>query len=132
MLFKAYLVSLAIIGVLDGLWLGLVARKFYFGQLAPLMREPFAALPAAAFYFLYPLGLALLAIAPGLDAGSWQKSAMLGGVAGLFAYGTYNLTNMATLKGWPAPMSAVDFLWGGALSAITAGGAAFVVLKWWS
>jgi len=132
MLFKAYLVSLAILGVLDGLWLGLVARKFYFGQLAPLLREPFALAPAAGFYFLYPLGLLVLAIAPGVEAGSWQRSAILGGVAGLLAYGTYNLTNMATLRGWPAPVSLVDVLWGGALSALTAGGAAFVVLKWWS
>lgn len=132
MLFKAYVVSLGILGVLDGLWLGLVARNFYFEKLGPLLRQPFAVLPAAGFYFFYPIGLLMLAVAPGVEAGSWQRAAMLGGVAGLFAYGTYNFTNWATLKDWPVAVSAVDIIWGGALSAATAGGAAFVVLKWWT
>lgn len=132
MLFKAYVVSLGILGVLDGLWLGLVARNFYFEKLGPLLRQPFAVLPAGGFYFFYPIGLLMLAVAPGVEAGSWQRAAMLGGVAGLFAYGTYNFTNWATLKDWPVAVSAVDIIWGGALSAATAGGAAFVVLKWWT
>jgi len=131
MLFKAYLVSLAIVGVLDGLWLGVVARAFYFGQLGPLLRQPFAPVPAAAFYFLYPLGLLVLAVAPALESGGWQKAALLGGAAGLLAYGTYNLTNWATLSGWPPAVSAVDIAWGGVLSAVTAGGAAYVVLNIW-
>jgi uncharacterized membrane protein len=131
MLFKAYLVSLVVLGVLDGLWLGVVARSFYFSQLGPLLRQSFALAPAAAFYFLYPVGLVLLAVGPGVEAGGWQRSAMLGGVAGLLAYGTYNLTNWATLKGWPPAVSALDIIWGGVLSAATAGVAAYVVLRWW-
>ena len=31
-----------------------------------------------------------------------------GGAIGLVAYGTYDLTNQATLRGWPAWLTALD------------------------
>ena len=38
---------------------------------------------------------------------------------GLVAYGTYNLTNMATVKGWSYKVVYVDMLWGGMLTAFS-------------
>jgi uncharacterized membrane protein len=38
---------------------------------------------------------------------------------GLVAYGTYNLTNMATVKGWSPSVVFVDMLWGGSLTAFS-------------
>jgi uncharacterized membrane protein len=46
---------------------------------------------------------------------------------GFFAYATYDLTNLATLKSWPVGLSIIDTLWGTAVSAVaaTAGKATF-------
>jgi uncharacterized membrane protein len=45
---------------------------------------------------------------------------LLGGALGLVAYGTYDLTNYATLKNWPLTVTLVDLTWG---AAVTAAGA---------
>lgn len=40
---------------------------------------------------------------------------------GFFAYATYDLSNLATLKGWPVHLALIDMVWGAALSALAAG-----------
>ena len=39
-----------------------------------------------------------------------------GAIFGLVAYGTYNLTNMATIKNWSPTVVFVDMLWGALLT----------------
>ena len=39
---------------------------------------------------------------------------------GLVAYGTYNLSNLATLRSWPWELTVIDMAWGTFLSAVTA------------
>ena len=45
----------------------------------------------------------IFAVLPGLAEGGWTKALLWGGLFGLFAYGTYDLTNLATLKNWSSP-----------------------------
>ena len=40
-----------------------------------------------------------------------------GAVFGIVAYGTYNLTNMATIKDWPSNIVWIDMIWGGTLTS---------------
>ncbi len=129
---KGALAAGLILGVLDALWLGVIAREWIFQQLGDLRRPDVQLVPAAAFYLLFSLGLGVFAVAPALESGDWLKAAMLGGFLGLVAYGTYDLTNWATLKNWPAPMSLVDMVWGSFLSAASAGGAVLLLkgLNW--
>lgn len=47
------------------------------------------------------------------------QAAVNAGLIGLAAYAAYNLTNIATLKGWPLKLSLVDLVWGTAASAAT-------------
>ncbi len=131
LIFKTYLVALLVMGVLDGVWLGVIARDWLANQLGPLRREPILWGPALAFYVLYPLGIAILAAAPAADQGGWTRALFLGGVMGLCAYGAYDLTNWATLKNWPAPMTFVDMAWGAFATAVSAAAAAYVVAEWW-
>jgi uncharacterized membrane protein len=56
---------------------------------------------------------------PALTAASWRKAALLGALFGLVAYGTYDLSNLATLKGWSIEVTLVDMVWGSLLSAGT-------------
>ena len=43
-----------------------------------------------------------------------------GAAFGLIAYATYDLTNLATLKGWPLGLAAADVAWGTFASAVAA------------
>ena len=119
-LITAYLAAAATFLVLDLFWLMFAAKGFYRSQLGDLMRDQAAILPAAAFYFLFLAGIVFFAVKPALTAGDWRVAVGYGAAAGLFAYGTYDLTNWATLKGWPVTMSLVDMAWGTVLSATTA------------
>jgi len=120
----AYAAALVAFGVLDALWLGVLARRFYRREFGALMRPQPRWVPAALFYFGYPLGLVGLALQPMPEsiATAVARCAALGAVA----YGTYDLTNLATLNGFSRRMATVDIAWGIAVSA--AAGAA----GWWA
>ena len=114
---KAYVVSLLTFLVVDGLWLGVVARKFYASQMGSLLRDNVNFLAAGGFYLAYVGGIVFFAVAPALADGSWKTAALRGAILGLLAYGTYDMTNLATIKDWPLTMSLVDMAWGTVLSA---------------
>jgi uncharacterized membrane protein len=131
LLLKAAGLAGLIVLVLDGLWLGVIARDWLAGQLGELKREKFLLVPGIMFYVLYSVGIAVFAIVPAMEPamedGGWQKAAMLGSFLGLVAYGTYDLTNLTTLKNWPLPMVIVDMVWGAVLSAVAAAGAVLIL-----
>jgi len=58
------------------------------------------------------------------------KVAMTGALLGLFAYGTYDLTNLATLKGWPVFLSILDMAWGTAATSVSAVAGKSVIDRW--
>ncbi len=118
----AYLVALVAMGVLDALWLGWLARDFYKREIGDMMVESVRIVPAALFYVLYPLGLVYLALQPAPDG--LGEAVLRCAVVGLVAYGAYDLSNLATLRGWSTRLVAVDMAWGLVASA-TAGAAAY-------
>lgn len=118
-----------VMGVMDALWLMVIARKWMLKQLGPLMKEPISWAPAIAFYVLYSVALSFFAIGPAMAAGGDVLLALgLGAFLGLVAYGTYDLTNMATLKDWPRAFALVDIIWGPFVSGVSAA-AGTVILK---
>lgn len=119
-LLLSYLAVLAVLVVVDLLWLGVVALAFYKRHLASLMRERPRLSVAVLFYVLYAAGITVLAVRPGLASGDWVHVCLLGMVLGLSAYGTYDLTNYATLRQWPARLVVVDMAWGTVLTAVAA------------
>jgi uncharacterized membrane protein len=60
----AYAAALLAIGVLDALWLGVVARDFHRTELASIAAPEVRKLPALLFYLLYPVVLLALAFMP--------------------------------------------------------------------
>lgn len=116
----AYIAAAVSFLALDALWLGVVARSLYqreFGQM--LLERP--NMPAAAlFYALYLGGVVFFAVKPALEAGSWPRAILNGALFGLVAYATYDLTNLATLKGFPVKVVVPDLLWGAAVTAVAA------------
>ena len=119
-LLVAYLAAVATLAVMDALWLGLVATAFYQQQIGHLMAAEPRLGVAAVFYLLYLVGVLIFAIRPALAAGSGRLALTLGSAFGFFAYMTYDLTNLATLRDWPAIVALVDIAWGMLVSAASA------------
>ena len=61
-----------------------------------------------------------MVVLPILKYGLLRTVFLNGFVFGFVAYGTYNLTNMATLTGWSVNVVIVDMLWGGFLTGVSA------------
>jgi uncharacterized membrane protein len=105
---------------LDALWLGVVAKDFYFSRLGALMRDKPDFGVAALFYSIYVAGILYFAIVPALAGGGWMRAALNGALFGFLAYATYDLTNLATLRGYAADLAKVDIAWGTILTTIAA------------
>ena len=111
----AYLATLVAFLLLDGIWLGVLMAPTYRELLGSLMLEKPLLVPAAVFYCLYVVGCVQFVVLPAL---SWQRAAKLGALLGLVAYGTYDLTNWATLRGWSVQVSLMDWAWGTFATAV--------------
>lgn len=113
--------------VCDGIWLGVVARNFYRDQLGELMLPSPNLAVAALFYLFFAAAVVVLAVLPALSAGSIGTALLHGAILGLAAYGTYDITNLATLRNWLLTMSLIDMAWGTLLTMLTAVGGYFAV-----
>ncbi len=111
--------------VIDMIWLGFVANKFYQTQLAHLL-GPVNWTAAIVFYLVYIVGILIFAVVPALEAGSWQRAVVLGALFGFFCYATYDFTNLATLKDWPLAVVIVDIIWGAVLTGSVALGSYYL------
>ena len=125
----AYLATAFAFLVLDIVWIGLVMRSFYRRQLGTLMAERVNLRVACLFYVGFVLGIVIFAVAPALRMQSWEWALAHGTLFGFFTYGTYNMTNWATLRDWPALMSIVDLAWGTALTGASAV-AGYAMTRW--
>jgi len=113
----AYAATAVALLVIDMVWLGVIAKPLYQQGIGHLMAPQPRLWAAALFYLLYPGGLVLFAVLPNSRA-EWPQTALMGAAFGLFAYATYDLTNLATLRDWPLGLSLIDTLWGAAVSAV--------------
>jgi uncharacterized membrane protein len=114
---KAYLLLLPILAVLDLVYLGYIMRGFYDQQIAELARREggnFAPrwLAAIIVYLLIPAGIVLF-VRPRLSADSPLSTALLwGAIYGLVVYGVYDFTNRAILEKWSWQLTLADLAWG--------------------
>lgn len=125
----AYAAALLAMAVVDGLWLGFVARDFYKSQMGALMAPKPAVAPAILFYLLYPAGLVFFVVMPSLREQSLTAALLAGAFFGLVAYATYDMSNLAATAGWPPALAIVDMIWGAVLTAIVCGAAHFAAAK---
>ena len=125
----SFLIMTTIFLFIDIIWLSQSVNYFYSPHIGDLLRDTPLILPAILFYLIYPLGVTILVIVPKLDNGSLRSILFNGLVLGVVAYGTYNLTNMAALKGWSVNVVIVDMIWGGVLTGISAVLATYVIRR---
>jgi len=117
---QTYAVAMVTFLLLDFAWLGLIARGFYRQQLGGLLRPDVRWSAAVLFYLLFVAAVIVFVVTPAVERGSLARAVLLGGFFGLVAYATYDLTNLATLKGFPPLVAAVDMAWGCVLTAVVA------------
>lgn len=105
--------------IIDIIWLSFAVKSFYRPNIGHLLLDKPVMWAAALFYIVYVFGLAVVIVEPSLSSDDTIKFLFRAFMFGLVAYGTYNLTNMATVKGWSTSVTFVDMLWGGSLTAFS-------------
>lgn len=133
---KDILIRLVVTGtvmaILDSIWLSVVANKFYKSQIGNLLLDKPNMAAAVIFYVIYVIGIVAFALSPALSKDSWTYAAGMGALLGFVAYATYDLTNLATLKGFNVKLVLVDMLWGTLLTSGVSLIAFFAVKQWFS
>ena len=116
----ASLAGIIIFMVLDYIWLAHIAKKFYLDSLGSHVTihdgslVPY--LPAVPLvYIVSVIAIWVFVLSSVQDV---KEAAFYGTLLGLLMYGFYDLTNMATLRGYSWSMVAVDSIWGGVVVGI--------------
>ena len=115
-----YIVTAIVFLALDVVMLKKVMYPLFSSNIGPMMLEDLRMGPAAVFYLFYVMGVVWFVSIPALNVGSIAQAFFAGAVLGALAYGTYEFTNFATLKGWTAQMVMVDVIWGAVLTGTSA------------
>lgn len=116
----AWIATAAAFLIIDAAWLTVAASMLYKPLLGDMLREPFQLAPAILFYLIFTAGIVFFAVAPSIDAPTWTTAALRGAFFGLVGYATYDLTNQATLRGWPVAITVADLIWGTIVTAAAA------------
>jgi uncharacterized membrane protein len=104
--------------VADAAWLSYIAPEFR-AMIAGIQGSPMTArlVPAAICYAVMILGLWYFVIRSASDP---VTAATQGAALGATVYGVYEMTNLATIKGWNSRIALMDWIWGTLLFAGTA------------
>ncbi|MCB0493511.1 MAG: DUF2177 family protein [Cyclobacteriaceae bacterium] len=125
----SYLLTTVVFFAIDLLWLGVIAKGWYSKYLGNLLSDQVNWTAAIIFYLLFIVGIFIFAILPAVDKASLSKAIVMGALFGFFTYATYDLTNLATLKGWPLKIVLIDITWGVVLTA-TVSAAGYTITRW--
>lgn len=123
MAFIKVIISAVVMMGLDGLWIGLVAKKSYYnayghvlniknGQLQPVWWA------AALVYVFLLFGVHYYGLSH--SSTSFKQAVIQSAIFGSIVYGVYDFTCLALFKSWPIGMTIMDFIWGGVLCGMTA------------
>lgn len=117
--FKLYGIAFVLFLIIDLIWLGLIAKNLYQNQIGSLLKTDTNWTAAIIFYLLFIGGLVFFAIQPSITSETLWKAMLYGALFGFITYATYDLTNLATLEGWPIKITIIDLMWGSFLGAST-------------
>lgn len=126
---KLYAIALPVFFTIDMIWLGLVAKNFYRGQIGSLMKTDVNWVAAIIFYLIFISGLVVFVITPAMEKGSLSHALLFGALFGFVCYATYDLTNLAVAKDWPLLVTIVDLIWGAVLAASVSSVTYFIANK---
>ncbi|MCA9364493.1 MAG: DUF2177 family protein [Candidatus Moranbacteria bacterium] len=114
-----YITTLLVFTMIDAVWLSVMTKRFYQVHIGHLITATPNWTAAVTFYLIYIFGIVFFVVYPAYMGNTPITTILLhGALLGIFAYATYDLTNQATIKDWPTIVTAVDLLWGAALTAV--------------
>lgn len=120
MIVLAYILTLPVFVLFDFGWAFFLMRDFYMQRIGHVLSGTVYLPAGVAFYLVIVFALYYLAIMPGYHAKSLSMTLINAAILGVAAYGTYDLTNMATIANWPLSITLVDMVWGGIVAAVSA------------
>jgi uncharacterized membrane protein len=123
----AYITVLLVFGGVDMAWLSVMGPLIYKPALGDILAPSLRAGPAIAFYAMFPVGVVVFAVLPALRGQTPMTGAMLAALFGAIAYGTYDLTNYATLRNWNLQITLLDIVYGAFASGVAATAAYYAV-----
>lgn len=112
--------AVAFLGI-DFVWLNYAAANIYRPRIGGLLLESPNIPVAGLFYLVYSAAIVVLAVMPAHNQSNFLVALGLGVVLGAAAYGTYDITNLSTLRGWSVTVTVIDIAWGMALTGAAAG-----------
>lgn len=112
--------------VLDIIWIGFIANRFYINTLGALLRLDSTGLnpywPAAIVVYVALVAGIIVFVLPKAQGNPWL-ALLWGALFGFVTYATYDFTNLAVLANWPVKLAIIDTIWGmiicGLVSLIT-------------
>jgi len=123
----AYLATAVVFFSMDFVWLSTATSILYRPRIGALLLDKPNMPVAAAFYLVYVIGVIVFAVLPAVEQGDWTRALWGGALLGLVAYGTYDMTNLATLTNWSVAVSIGDWIWGTVASGVAATAGYFIV-----
>jgi uncharacterized membrane protein len=123
----AYVAVLIVFGAIDAVWLTTMGPLLYRPVLGEILEPSLRVAPAIAFYLVFPIGVVVFAVLPGLRAQAPMTASTLALLFGAMAYATYDLTNYATLRHWTLQITVIDIGYGALASSVAATAAYFAV-----
>lgn len=125
----AYGLTFVVFLVVDIIYLGFIAKDLYARHIGFLLAEKVNWVAAIIFYLLFVAAIFVFVIQPAINNNSWNQALVYGALFGFITYATYDLTNLATLRGWPVKIVIYDMAWGTFLAAVV-GLSGYFILKW--
>lgn len=116
----AWIATAIVFAAMDLSWLATMNARFYKPVIGELLAGRLDPIAAAGFYLLFVSGLVFFAVWPAVKSGDYGRAILNGVALGVVAYGTYDLTNQATLRVWAWKLTIVDMVWGGFASGAAA------------
>ena len=106
---------------LDAAGLTTIIKPAFERQLGDWLLESPRYGPALVFYLFYVVGVLFFVSLPAIRNDTGLVTVFLtAALFGAVAYGTYEFSNLATLKNWAWSMVALDMVWGTLLTAVSA------------
>ena len=109
---STYALLAALFVAIDSLYLFSFGVKMFQSALGDVMANEINVSAGVLFYLLFPVGLLIFAVMPAMAQDRWGVALVQGALFGFFAYATYDLTNLATIRNWTWGIALVDVAWG--------------------
>mgnify|MGYP000919583091 CR=1 FL=1 len=112
----SYGIALVTFLIVDMFWLQIAAKDLYRRSLGGLLTDTPNLLAAVIFYALFIAALVYFVLRPAQEDRNFKRALTRAAVLGGICYATYDLTNLAVLRGWPVGITIIDIIWGIVLS----------------